>query len=654
MEIFDFSLDKACSNFNYFSNLILEKNPRANIDLIKKAYDLSKSKHNKVKRESGEPYFIHPVATALILLTNYISETNVICAALLHDVCEDTDTECEVIEEEFNKDVFELVKNLTKLDKKQFSSYQEYKSENIRKLIIASSKDVRVMFIKLADRLHNMSTLNAKKSDRQKRIATETLNIYSPLAEKLGLYNIKSNLEDLSFLYLKPKVYRFISNEINLTKKEREEKTNEIVDFITRVLKKEKITFEIYGRAKHFYSIYKKIINDNKSINQIYDLYGIRIIVNEEYDCYTIKNILDTFWPIEIDKKTKKPRIKDFIKNPKPNGYQSLHINYNFNNTIIEVQIRTKEMHEKAESGVAKHWKYKANERDKKLDKRIDFIRQALLWKLNPKQSKAAESYMIDLFGGDIVCITPKGDPIILKEGSTVLDFAYAIHSKVGDHFEKATVNGETALINRKLSSGDVVNIITSQKPKATKQWFSHIITNEAKQKLRQTLKIEGKKKSPKKISKSDQSKIEEFQLTKKIGFIGKTYPVKLSKCCHPSFGDSIVGYLTKDKKVSIHKISCPDRFALNPKSQIEVKWIKEKKPVITLVVLAKDYPGVLSMILDILIKKNVDVIKVSSDDSKKNFFMTFVIKKNNTKGIKEAIEQIKNNEAILDINIDL
>jgi guanosine-3',5'-bis(diphosphate) 3'-pyrophosphohydrolase len=646
---------KAAENFNYLAELILEKNPRANIDLIKKAYDFCITKHAGVKRASGEPYYYHPLSVGIILLENNIAETSVLGAALLHDVVEDTNVTVDEIKTLFGEEIARLVEGLTHINKEHFKNLDEYQSENLKKIILATAKDVRVMFIKLADRLHNMRTLSVREPEKQTKVAKQTLHVFAPIAEKIGLYAIKSELEDLSFLYLDPEMYQYISKKIELTKHEREKKTKEIVQFISELLKKHNIEYKITGRAKNLFSINKKIVKENKTIDQIYDLYGIRIIVSKKEECYIIKNILEELWEVEKDKITGLPRIKDFIEHPKPNGYQSLHINFRYEGKIIEVQIRTRDMDNIAEIGVAKHWRYKASERDKKLDKKMDFLRQMLQWKLNPLNFKAAEDYKIDVFGGEIVCVTPKGDPIILKEGATPLDFAYAIHSKIGDHYEQAEVNGKIALIDQKLNSGDIVNIITAKSRTANKQWFNYIITGEAKHKLRQTLNVdtEEQKKPKQKKPRELIENFEEFQLASKIEVLGKKYPVKISKCCSPNFNDEIIGYATKDKKITIHKKNCPDRFALDQRSEIKVTWMKEKKPEMELFILSEDIPGALKDILDTFLKKGVEVITISSEEVKKNILMSLKIKKNHLEKINEAVTAVKNIKGVIEVKID-
>lgn len=646
------------SNIQLFLETVTKHNPNLNAPLIKKAYEYTKKFHGDETRESGDLYFLHPVGVVEILLDNNISESAVICAALLHDVVEDTSASVEEIQKEFGPEIASIVAALTKISKNQFKRKEKYdiyayNSENLRKILLATAKDVRVMFIKLADRLHNMRTLSVFREEKQQRIAKQTLRVYAPLAEKLGLYKIKSELEDLGLLYLQPEIYKFLAKKIELTKEEREEKTKKIVEHIQTVLQEHRIEHKISGRAKHFYSIYKKMREENKSLAEIYDLYGIRIIVKTENECYLVQKILNDLWTIEKNKKTGKPLVKDFIKEPKSNGYQSLHVNYLYEQTIVEIQIRTEDMDTQAEMGVAKHWKYKATERDKKLDKKIDILRQLVSWKLNPENKAAAETYKLDIFGGEIVCITPKGDPILLKEGSNPVDFAYAIHSKIGDHIEQVEVNGEKGVLSQELFSGDIVNIITSQKKTASKQWLNIVKTNEARIKLRQSLGMTRQTKQKKKVTPEVVEEYIDHQLAKQIQIIGKKAPIKISKCCNPKWGDPIAGYYTKDKKVTIHKKDCPDRFALDQKSEVTVKWGNQEKEKLMVFIIAEDVPGILATILDFFLKEKISVLNIFSEEKKRNILLSLELGREKIERTTSIIKKIDRLPEVTEVRAD-
>ncbi|MGM5483495.1 MAG: RelA/SpoT family protein [Nanobdellota archaeon] len=622
--------------------------------LIKKAYNYAKTAHEGKTRKTGKPYFIHPLNVAKILIDYNLADTSSVCSALLHDVVEDTSKSVDDLKKDFNEEIANLVDGLTKMSKDHFKdsksfNFDDYNSENMRKIILASAKDVRILFIKLADRLDNMRSLGIFREEKKERIASKTLNIYAPIADKLGLYKIQSELEDLSFLYLKPYAYQYLAKKIRLTNKERRDKTRQTVDFIKNILKKNNINAEVKGRAKNYYSIFKKIKDENKSLDTIYDIYGIRIILDSEGRCYEVFNTLNNLWEIQKDKKTGEKRIKDYIKNPKPNGYRSIHVNYKYEETIIEVQIRTVEMDEEAENGVAKHWRYKENERDRSLDKKISWLKQIISWKRKQK-GKYKENLKFDVFSNEIMCITPRGDIVLLKEKSTPLDFAYAIHSKVGHHYEKAFVNKEPALIGQTLKNGDIVEIITSQKPRVNKQWLGIVTTNMAKSKIRQELGMsyENKKSTIKK-----NNDINEIDRESKIEVIGKKQPIKISKCCSPSYGDEIVGYRTKDGKVTIHKNDCPDQYTLDSKKKVDVRWKTKNENEEVINIISHDAPGVLVKIFDIMVENFIDIKKIETYEKKRNIVITMRLKKDTCSKINEAVKKIKDIKQVFDVNFN-
>lgn len=650
------TIESSEKDFRFFSKLIINKNPNADINLIRKAYDLAKEAHKGKKRKSGESYFSHPIRVSINLLENNIADSATICSALLHDVVEDTEYSEEDLKKEFGEEIAEIVRGLTKLNKDRFKEganfdFDKYNSENIRKMILAFAKDIRILFIKISDRLDNMRTLDVFREDKKLRIAKQTLKVYSPLAEKLGLYTIKGELEDLCLLALKPNIVKFLSKNIQLTKEQREVRTKSIMQTFRAMLKEKKIKANVLGRAKHFYSIFKKMSEENKSIDTIYDIYGIRIICDTVEECYEIQHMILDRWEIQKDKLTGEDRIKDYIKNPKPNGYQSIHMNFKYEESVVEVQIRTKEMDNFAESGVAKHWKYKKNERDKKIDKKIDWIRQIVSWRSDPKHRHAIETLKFDVFKDEIICVTPKGDLLILKEGSTPLDFAYAIHSKIGNHYEKSYVNNEPALINQKLKSGDIVNIVNSQKPMVSKQWLGIVNTNQAKTKIRQALGMTGKESRP--PSKKEQLQYEDFGLEKRIEVIGKNAPTKLSKCCNPKYGDEIVGYYTKDRKVTVHKKDCPDRFAINQKSEVKIRWSKDNQNETIILINARDDPGLLGQVLDTFIKEGCYVLSIESKERKKNLGIIVNLKKREPEKIQIALRKIQALDPVIDTQLE-
>ncbi|MCX7845224.1 MAG: bifunctional (p)ppGpp synthetase/guanosine-3',5'-bis(diphosphate) 3'-pyrophosphohydrolase, partial [Dictyoglomaceae bacterium] len=442
--------------------------------------------HKGQKRKSGEPYIIHPIEVAKILIDLGMDENSVI-SGLLHDVLEDTDIKPETIEKEFNKDVLSLVQAITKLEKLSFYPTEAYRAQNLRKMLITMAKDLRVVIIKLADRLHNMQTLQYQEQENQKRIAKETLEIYAPLAHRLGVWEIKWRLEDLAFRFLDPDNYYKIANKVAETRKKRENLIQKAIQVIKEELEKAQIKAEITGRPKHLYSIYQKMIKKGIEIEEMYDLLGVRIIVNTELECYTVLGIIHNLWkPIHW-------RIKDYISNKKSNNYQSLHTTViGIDGKPLEIQIRTWDMHRVAEYGIAAHWRYK--EEIKKLDdfeEKLSWLRLLLEWHdtLSDDQ-EFLESVKSDLFEREIYVFTPKGDIISLPQGSTPIDFAYTIHTEIGHRCRGAKVNGKIVPLNYILQTGDIVEIITSKEEgKPSRDWLNIAKTSQAKNKIKQYFK---------------------------------------------------------------------------------------------------------------------------------------------------------------------
>ncbi|MGI5920149.1 MAG: RelA/SpoT family protein [Syntrophomonadaceae bacterium] len=461
----------------------------ANFALIEKAYKYAEMAHKGQTRISGEPYIIHPVEVALIL-TEIEMDTASICAALLHDVIEDTNMSYLNVEQEFGKEIALIVDGLTKLSRIQFQSREEAQAENLRKMFVAMAKDIRVILIKLADRLHNMRTLVYQNERKQKEIALETLEIFVPLAHRLGIFKFKWELEDLSFLYLDPDMYYAIAKRLKAKRREREEYVNTLIEQIRQGLEQIGIKADIAGRPKNIYSIYKKMLKQMKDIDEIYDKIAIRVIVNQVRDCYGVLGIIHTMW------KPLPGRFKDYIATPKQNMYQSLHT------TLIgkggepfEVQIRTWEMHRTAETGIAAHWLYKegAGAKDKKLDEKLSWLRQILEWQQEVKDtSEFMESLKIDLFDDTVFVFTPKGKVIELPKGSCPVDFAYRVHTEVGHQCIGSRVNGRIVPLEYILGNGDIVEIITSKSsPGPTRDWLSFVKTSSAKSRIKQWFKRE-------------------------------------------------------------------------------------------------------------------------------------------------------------------
>ncbi len=466
-----------------------EKYQGNDITLIEKAYDYAKKAHEGQKRASGEEYFIHPCAVAEILM-NLGLDSATIAAAFLHDVIEDTPVSEGDIKSVFGEEVLSLVQGVTKLEHIEFHSQEEEQAENFRKIFVAMAKDIRVIIIKLADRLHNMRSLNFLSSERQLRMARETLDIYAPLAGRLGISRIKCELEDLCLKYLDPDAFEFLVVNINQKIAERNEQANFFVSEVNKILVDSNIKGEVFGRAKHFYSIYKKMKKQNKTLEQIYDLTAVRVIVNSIDDCYEVFGKIHHTWkPIP-------GRIKDYIATPKPNMYQSLHTTVVTNfGQIFEVQIRTYEMNRAAEFGIAAHWKYKENVvgDDSDFEKRLTWIREVMEWQGGLSDSKEfLNTLKGDIYSSEVLVFTPNGDVVSLPKDSTPLDFAYSIHSAVGNKCVGAKVNGKMVPLNTPLIVGDMVEIITSKTCKGPSwDWLKIVKSSSARVKIKQFFKKE-------------------------------------------------------------------------------------------------------------------------------------------------------------------
>ena len=472
--------------------------PSDDISLIEKAYKIATEAHKDQVRKSGEPYIIHPLCVAIILADLELDKET-IAAGLLHDVVEDTIMTTEEIEKEFGPDVALLVDGVTKLENIPLSSGTEtdarleMQAENLRKMLLAMAKDIRVILIKLADRLHNMRTLKYKSPESQKRIARETLDIYSPIAERLGISKIKIELDDLSLKYLEPEVYYDLAEKIATRKSVREKYIQSIVDEVSEHIRNAGIEAHVDGRVKHFFSIYKKMKNQNKTIDQIYDLFAVRIIVETVKDCYAALGVIhEMYKPIP-------GRFKDYIAMPKANMYQSLHTTLiGSNGAPFEIQIRTYEMHKAAEYGIAAHWKYKEASDGKKVEaeeEKLVWLRQILDWQRDMSDNREFMSLLksdLDLFSENVYCFTPSGDVKNLPAGSTPIDFAYSIHSAVGNKMIGARVNRKLVTIDYEIKNGDRIEILTSQNSKGpSRDWLNVVKSAQAKSKINQWFKNE-------------------------------------------------------------------------------------------------------------------------------------------------------------------
>ncbi|MBX5476159.1 MAG: bifunctional (p)ppGpp synthetase/guanosine-3',5'-bis(diphosphate) 3'-pyrophosphohydrolase [Clostridia bacterium] len=455
----------------------------ADRDLIDRAYHFSRRAHEGQRRRSGEAYIEHPLAVAGILAELELDDVT-IAAALLHDVVEDTSVTIEDVRREFGDEVAELVDGVTKLERLSFRSHAEEQAENVRKMFLAMARDIRVILIKLADRLHNMRTLAAMPREKQIKTAQQTLEIYAPLAARLGIFRVKWELEDLALRYLKPEVYRDLARRIPQKRAEREAYAQVIIAALREKLEEAGIKADIDGRAKHFYSIYNKM-QKGRDLSEIYDLVAVRVIVNDIRDCYAVLGIVHAMW------KPLPGRFKDYIATPKQNMYQSLHT------TVIgphgepfEIQIRTWEMHRTAEYGIAAHWRYKDGKTDPDFDKKLAWLREVLEWQRETKDAtEFMESLKIDLFSDEVFVFTPRGDVIGLPTGAGPLDFAYRIHTEIGHRCVGARVNGRMVPLDTALQNGDIVEIITHPNGQPSLDWLNLVKTSTAKNRIRQWFK---------------------------------------------------------------------------------------------------------------------------------------------------------------------
>ena len=687
--------------------VVRKTQPDADLDIIISAYELAKSAHEGQVRDSGEEYIIHPLHVAKILADMHLDEA-AISAALLHDVVEDTIYTKEEMQEEFGDEVAMLIDGVTKLSKIEYKSKEEQQLENYRKLFLAMAKDIRVILIKLADRLHNMRTLNFVKPEKQRRIAQETIEIYAPLANRLGISNIKWELEDLCLRYLEPDAYYDLVESVKQRRDERQEFIEEAIKDLRAKLVNAGMKAEIVGRAKHFYSIYKKMKRDNKAISEIYDLSAVRVLVSSVRECYSVLGIIHEMW------KPMPGRFKDYIAMPKTNGYQSLHTTVMTRGYPLEIQIRTYRMHRVSEYGIAAHWKYKEKGKGStasgNYDQKLSFLRQMVSLQQELSDPKEyVEALKVDVFSDEVFAFTPKGDVIGLPKGSIPLDFAYRIHTEVGHHCVGAKVNGKLVPLEYKLKNGDIVSIITNKANNGpSPDWLNIVASSETKNKIRSwfkkakrgeniergmaLLRDEAKRLGyePKELLKEERVKeaaakfnvstsedlyamvgygglASKSILTKLIEMHKKdlkdtTTPdiskllselkpregaakksshgilvegeagllVRLAKCCNPIPGDTIVGYITRGRGVTVHRTDCPN--VINDMGDlsrvIEVDWDVglDKLYTVTIAVVCNDKTGVLTSLLAIPAEMKVNISSINAKPNRRNKTSTVIM----------------------------
>lgn len=532
------------------------------VAFVMKAYEYAKLMHKDQKRKSGEPYIIHPVNVAIIL-ADLDMDVETIVSALLHDVVEDTPATYDDIKEMFSEDVAKIVDGVTKLNKLNYKSSEAFQAENLRKMILAMNNDIRVIIVKLADRLHNLRTLEYMNEEKRKQKAQETIEIYAPLAGRLGIFKIKWELEDLSLRYLDPEGYYDLVEKINKKRSEREKEINEIIKKISAELDKQEIHYDISGRPKNFYSIYKKMKGKSKSFESIYDLIAVRILVDTVKDCYAVLGIVHSMW------KPLPGRFKDYIAMPKPNMYQSLHTTViSDTGEIFEIQIRTYEMHEVAEYGIAAHWKYKGGKtQGKDVDSKLDWLRQLLEWQKDLKDPKEfIDTLKIDFFDDEVFVFTPNGDVVDLPEGSTPVDFAYRVHTGVGNTCVGAKVDSRIVPLNYKLKNGNIVEVITQKSSSGpSRDWLKFVKSPRAKQKIKQWFKSKEKDISIEKGKELFDREAKKLGLDTNILDNEKIYQKLAKELSINSISDlfASIGYGNFKEKLVINKI-------LNIKNAIE------------------------------------------------------------------------------------
>jgi GTP pyrophosphokinase len=608
---------------------------RLDIEMIAKAYAFGEVAHAGQKRLSGDPFMAHSAEIARILVDMNLIDTTTIVAALLHDVAEDTHVSVAQVEEAFGREVAALVEGLTKLGHLRFRSREERQVENYRKLLLSMARDIRIIMIKLADRLHNMRTLEYLPDDKRQRIASETRDIYAPLAHRFGMATIRWELEDLSFKFLEADAYRDLAKKVQAKRKERERMIAAIGRPLEEALKDAGVPSEITGRPKHLWSIHKKMQARNKPYEEIYDLLAIRVLTETVRDCYHGLGIIHTMWtPVH-------ERFKDYIATPKSNMYQSLHTTvYGPGGTLYEIQIRTWDMHRTAEVGIAAHWKYKEGSAGTEIDEQLAWFRQILEWQQDMTDPEEFLEYLkIDLYKDEIFVFTPKGDLVQLPAGSTPIDFAFQVHTQVGMHCSGARVNGRIVPLHKELRSGDMVEILTQSNQRPSRDWLHFVKTSKARQLVRRTIREEeyasslalGKELLEKeyrrnRVRRPDDERLDETagafhlagtedlyaalgrgdltltqvwnvlfpeekaverkpatafeRLVEKIkgGPQGvkiqgvDNMMVRFSQCCQPIPGDEIMGYITRGRGVSIHRTDCPNILNLTDEPERKIE----------------------------------------------------------------------------------
>ncbi len=703
--------------------------PEGDISVVERAYRFAEDAHKQQKRLSGEPYFSHPCEVAYILAT-LMQDSDTVAAGLLHDCVEDVkDVTSEGMEKMFGADIAQLVDGVTKLDKIDFFSREQAQMESIRKMFIYMAKDIRVVLIKLADRLHNMRTLKTQKPARQKPIAQETLDIYAPLAHRLGVYAVKWELEDLALRYIDPEGYYQIVDKIGMKRSDREDWIEDIVKSLKTLMDDNNIKCEIDGRPKHIYSIYRKMKNQGKTFDQITDLIAVRVIVDSSStECYSVLGLVHKNWPLIPG------RFKDYISVPKHNMYQSLHTTVvGRDGRPFEVQIRTREMHRTAEYGVAAHWRYKEGKAHTSLDEKLGWVRSMLEWQGDPTSSETFSNQIKNaLFAEEVMVFTPRGDIVTLPKDATPLDFAYRIHSAVGHHCVGAKINKKIVPLPTPLQTGDFVEIMTNPNSHGPSlDWLNIVVTNEAKSKIRSFLKnaskdenmVRGREMLEKEAKRlgytfSDLCKQEYLDVLYKryslsnqddlyvtVGFGGLSAAqilnrlidenrkkqkaeapklpeitetprekheqvsnnqgvmvegdpgmlIRFAHCCNPLPGDSIIGYITRGRGVSVHRADCLNMQdeGVEPERMIRVEWASSGSEAYDadIQVISYDKAGLLADLSSLFATLEVPIVAISARTMKNGTSqITLTLSIKNTTQLEKIIKQLRKRNDIIEV----
>ncbi len=703
--------------------LVRKHHPKADTSLLEKAYQFSKDLHKDQKRSSGEPFINHPLEVAKILAGLQLDPIT-IATGILHDTVEDTVTTLDEITKNFGPEIASLVDGLTKISKITFQTSEEKQAENFRKMILAMAKDLRVILVKLADRLHNMRTLEYLKPEKQVRIAQETLDIYGPLANRLGLSSMKRELEDLALRYTKPEIYYKLVAQVAKKMKEREQYTTDVMSLLQSSLEQHGYKdIDVSGRPKHFYSIHKKMEKRNLTYDQVFDITGFRILVNTVEQCYGVLGLIHSLW-------TPVPgRFKDYIAIPKANFYQSLHTTVvGPGGEKIEVQIRTKEMHDTAERGIAAHWAYKEGGVSPGDKERFDWLNRLVEWNRDLSDpNEFLETVKLDLFAEDVYVFTPKGQVMEFPKDSTPLDFAYAVHTDLGHHCIGAKVNSRIVPLKHKLKSGDTIEILTSPNQRPNKDWLKIVRTSRAKNKIRQFIKIEEHERSKQmgetllerelkrkdlkvknlikdgSLAKAAESfsiksvddllssigygKISARKVTSRLipkedeldkkddpSFLQKIFEeaakknkerhvvkvkgiedllVRFARCCNPVPGDSVVGFITRGRGISVHSRKCPKVFESDPHRLVDIEWDLSKKSErkVKIRVVCEDRTGLLAEMSRVIKEMDANITRAQIGTTKdKKALCLFALAINDLAHLRRIISKLEGIDGVISV----